>query len=413
MSRAAVLRFERVWKSYPRWAAGSRTVGGIVTRRVPALTPERERRWALREISLDLRRGESLGLIGLNGAGKSTLLRLGSGLGRPTRGSIGLPENTAAALSLGDSFDLSLTGRENALTAAIVAGMRRAQARALIPAALEFAELEEFADAPMRTYSEGMKLRLAFGVIAQLEPDVLLVDEVIAVGDARFQAKCHGRIAEMQDSGTALILASHDLSQVAERCAKALWLQAGQLRSLGDAATVIADYESAMGSTTLDRTPAPEAGESSSLELRRNRFGTQAITIDAVTLRGPDGTPTTEVASGSYLSVALELSNHHGPVDHPIVGVAIHRAEDGVVCYDSSTYSDGVAIGRLVDRVSVRISFDRLDLLPGEYLIDVGVYEPEWQFAYDFHWQAYPLRVVGHGRDKGVFRPPHRWEVIG
>ena len=121
--------------------------------------------------------------------------------------------------------------------------------------------------------------------------------------------------------------------------------------------------------------------------------------------------PTAEVSSGSHLSVSLELANHGHPVDHPIVGVAIHRAADGVVCYDSSTEGDGVGIGRLVDTASVRIVFERLDLLPGDYLIDAGVYEPEWQYAYDFHWQAYPLRVLGH-RDKGVFRPPHHWEVV-
>lgn len=412
MTRPAI-EFKDVWKAYPRWGSGGRTVRGIVSQRMPLLARKGEMRWALRDVSVQVPAGGSVGLIGGNGAGKSTMLRLASGLGRATRGHISIPERSASVLTLGDAFDFSLTGRENALTAAIVAGMSRAQARSRIPAILEFAELESFADAPMRTYSDGMRLRLAFGVLAQLEPQALLLDEVIAVGDMRFQAKCMERIRELRANGTTVLFASHDLHSVASECDQALWLQAGTVRSFGDAATVVGEYRDAMRSDTLAQTPPPDASAPSDgdLELRRNRFGNQAVTIEDVVFRGADAVPTTETVSGAPLALTLTLRRKDATVADPIVGVAIHRVEDGLVCWDGNTEADGMRIAEVDAPVEIELNFTRLDLLPGEYLVDVGVYDRDWNGAYDFHWQAYPLTVVGHRGDKGVFRPPHGWRV--
>jgi len=409
---SAQVQVEGVWKSYPSWSGETRTLRGIVSRRVPLIArSSEERRWALRDVSLEAAAGESVGVIGPNGAGKSTLLRLASGLGRPTRGTVRLPARTASVLSFDSWFDLNLTGRENAMSALVVNGWRRSQARALIGAVIEFAELEGFADAPMRTYSEGMKLRLAFGVVAQLQPEALLIDEVMAVGDLRFQRKCLARIRELRAEGTTLILTSHALGELVEECDRVLWLQAGGVRAFGEAASVIADYETAMYSTTIDRTPPPASGDEGALELRRNRLGTQELTIDSVTLRGADGAPVEEIAGGQPLTLSLHISSHLESVSDPIVGFAIHRASDGVVCYDSSTAADGVGLGTVTDSVRVELQLERLDLLPGEYLFDVGVYRSDWAYAFDYHWQAYPLRVLGGTGEKGVFRPPHRWEV--
>ncbi len=403
MSRVAL---NGVWKSFPRWSAGSRTLRGVMAQRMPLVARSRDRRWVLSDVTLEAEPGQSVGLIGPNGAGKSTLLRLAAGLGRPTRGTVERPDATAAVLSFDSWFDAELTGRENATTALVVNGWRRAEAIALLSRVLEFAELEDFADAPVRTYSEGMKLRLAFGVVAQLQPQALLIDEVIAVGDLRFQRKCMERIEELRASGTTLIVASHDLDYIVANCDHALWLQAGVVRAAGDAGAVAAEYRSAMQSATLDRTPAPAPGmPEDGLELRRNRYGSQEATIDAVSVER-------EIQTGGDLRIGLDLSSRNGPVDDPIVGVAIHRVADGVICYESSTESDGLRLGTLDGRLRVELSFDRLDLLPGEYRLDAGLYRADWAFAYDFHWQAYPLRVVGSRRDKGIFRPPHRWEVI-
>lgn len=400
---------EGVWKAFPRWDAGSRTLRGFVSRRLPLILRQGQQRWALRDVSLTVEPAGSLGIIGQNGAGKSTCLRLASGLSRPTRGGITVPEHTASVLGLGDVFDPSLTGEENALTAAIAAGMRARAARACVPNALEFAELEDFASAPLRTYSDGMKLRLAFGVIAQMRPDALLLDEVLAVGDLRFQARCLERIRAMREEGTVLILASHDLDQVVAECEHALWLQAGSVRAYGDAASVVDAYRGAMMSATLDRTPAPSPGTDSLLVLRRNRFGSQEVTIEAVTLTGKGGTPVSEVPSGGSLLVMLELRSAVGPVREPVVAVAIRRTSDGVVCCDSSTETDGLSLGTLESHGVVSIAYERLDLLPGDYDVEVGVYATGWEYAYDVHTDAHALRVVGLREAKGVFRAPHTW----
>jgi homopolymeric O-antigen transport system ATP-binding protein len=409
MSSETPLRLEGVWKAYPRWRGTGRTLRGIVARRAP-LFARRDKAWALRDVSLRVGKSHSVGLIGRNGSGKSTLLRLASGLGVPTLGSVSVSDNTASVLSLGDTFDANLTGTENALTAAIVAGWRRADARRVVTRVLEFAELEEAADAPLRTYSDGMKLRLAFGVVAQLEPEVLLLDEVMAVGDLAFHAKCMARIREMRDAGATVVLASHNLGQVVEECDHALWLDAGQLRAYGEAADVVAQYEEAARAETLARTPPPSDADGGPLVLRENRVGTQEVTIERVELSGSQG-PVEEIETGAPLSVAMALRTRAGGVLDPIVGLAIHRVSDGLVCYDSTTAADGVRLGRIDGEAVVRIEFDRLDLLPGEHRLDIGVYSADWETVYAFPWQAYPLRVVGTGGDKGVFRPPHRWEI--
>lgn len=403
------VRLDDVWKSYPTWRRSDRTLQGLLAKRLPVAARGRERRWVLTDVSFEVAPGESVGVIGANGAGKSTLLRLAAGVGHPSRGTIQRPEDVAAVLSFDSWFDVDLTGRENALTALMVAGWSRAQAQTLIPAVLDFAELAEFADAPVRTYSEGMKLRIAFGVVAQLRPSALLIDEVIAVGDARFQQRCADHIADLRAEGTSLLLASHALDTVEGECDRAVWLEAGSVRAVGDAAEVVERYRDAMYSASLERTPAgaAEAG----LTLRENRFGTQEITIDAVTLSGAGGDPTSAVAAGASLSVTLDLSAH-AQVPPPILGVAFHRETDGVVCCEASTEGESLDLAPLDEGARrVRVTFDDLRLAPGDYLIDVGAYRSDWAYAYDFHWRAYPLRIDGPP-DKGVFAPARHWSVV-
>jgi lipopolysaccharide transport system ATP-binding protein len=256
-----------------------------------------------------------------------------------------------------------------------------------------------------------MKLRLAFGVVAQLQPSILLLDEVLAVGDLRFQDKCIAHIRELREHGTSVLLASHSLDEVQEQCDVAVWLQGGAVRAAGDVTSVVEEYRERMQSETRNRTPPVDGNGAGTLELRRNRFGSQELTIERVALRGPEGSPATEVASGSPLSVAVELDNHSAPVEDPIVGVSIHRAADGVVAYDCNTESAGVRLGRVAGTASVTLLLEHLDLEPGEYMVDVGVYEPAWAYAYDFHWQAYPLRVLGLVSGSGLARPAQRWTV--
>lgn len=401
--------FDGVWKSYPRWGASARTLKAVALRHVPGFMTPSARRWALRDVSLRLHAGTITGLIGPNGAGKSTLLRLASGVGAADRGRIVLPPDTASVLNLGYAFSPDLTGKENAYTAALVGGLPPRAARAALPSALEFAELEDFADAPLRTYSDGMKLRLAFGVIAQLQPQALLLDEVLAVGDLRFQHKCIEHIEGLKADGAAILLASHGIDEVAEMCDDAVWLQAGMVRAAGPAEGVVTEYREAMRSATLDRTPAEHGGDGS-LELRRNRFGSQEVVIEHVRVVG---SAASEVEVGGRLSVHFELRPTGARVRAPIVGISIHRVADGVLCYDGNTAADGVIVTDIERPISVELSFPSVELLPGEYVIDLGVYEAEWHFAYDYHWHVYPLTVAGGAPDRGLFRPRHTWTLRG
>lgn len=402
---------EDVWKAYRRWPAGGpRTVRGVLSRRVP-LFARGEERWALQGVQVRVAPGETVGVIGPNGAGKSSLLRLACGLGQPTRGSIQVPDATVGVLSLGDTVDLSLTGRENAMTAAIVGGLSRAEAKAKMRAVFEFAELEDYADAPVRTYSEGMKLRLAFGVVAQLEPRALLIDEVLSVGDLRFQAKCSEHVHRLRDRGTAVLMTSHYLEQVAQECDRVLWLQAGAVRMVGETAEVIAAYEDEMRSRTVALTPAPQGLEEGDLELRRNRFGSQEVTIEGVTVAGAGGTAG-EVRTGQGLTISARFQSHSAEVVQPHVAISVRRASDGIKCADETSERGGLRLR--IDPGASRVvtaSFSRLDLEPGDYAVDVGIYEGGWSHAYDFHNSAYPLRVVGPSSGEGVIRVPVHWKA--
>jgi lipopolysaccharide transport system ATP-binding protein len=405
----SALTVQDVWKSYPAWPAGTRTLRGVLSRRAPLLLRRGEGRWALQAVSFELAPGESMGVIGHNGAGKSTLLRLACGLGHPTRGRVVVSRETGSVLSIGSWFDMTLSGRENVLTAAMVLGFGGAEARALVPAALEFAELEDFADAPVRIYSEGMKLRLAFGVLAQLTPELLLVDEALAVGDLSFQARCIERIREMRSAGTGLLLASHDLSQVVAECDRAVWLHGGKLRRIGSAGEVVAAYREAGREETLARTPAAGPADGP-LALHVNRFGSQELTIEQVAVLGPDGAPGVDVSSGGSMTVSMELHPRRSAITDPIVAVSLIRVADDLVCAECSSVG-GLRLGTLDGPVELALTLDRLDLRPGDYVLDVGVYASDWTFAYDFHAHAYPLRVTGEPGGEGVLRPPYRWST--
>ena len=370
-------------------------------------------RWALRDVSFDLDAGESLGLIGENGAGKSTLLRLASGLGRTTKGNIRVSSDVASVLSLGGTLNVDLTGRENALTATLLAGVRMSGAREVVDRALAFAELEEFADSPVRSYSDGMKLRLSFGVVAQLNPGLLLLDEVIAVGDLRFREKCMARINELKAAGTSLLFASHDLEELAEQCDRALWLDEGVVRLAGPADEVVEQYRESMHTETYDRTPAPTDGAvDGELTLRTNRFGSQELAIEEVSLQG--STSAAVVEPDGSLTIEFTLRPTGPPIENAVVGVSIHRVEGDVACCEANTDMDDVTIGTVSGDKRVRFQWDDVELYPGQYVVDIGVYEPSWKFAYDYHWHVYPLKVIGAETSEAIFRPSRRrWTVEG
>jgi len=217
--------------------------------------------WALRDISFDVGPGESVGIIGANGAGKSTILRLICGMGRPTTGIVQVRGRLAALLELGAGFHPHLTGRENLYVSAIVSGLRRREVDALYDSIVDFAELWDFIDQPLRTYSSGMQMRLGFSVAIHVDPAVMIIDEGLSVGDAHFQQKCLDRIEEFRRRAKTLVMVSHDMTLIRSFCTRALWLRRGVLVADGPANAIVSQYEAVMEKEVLSGSRNDGAGD--------------------------------------------------------------------------------------------------------------------------------------------------------
>jgi lipopolysaccharide transport system ATP-binding protein len=394
---SVAIGLEGVSKRFRR-GAGRNTLKDFVQDRLRGRRGEEF--WALSDVTFDVDRGSTVGLIGANGSGKTTLLRLVSGLGKPTRGAIRRQDEVAAILSLGDTFDPMLTGRENAVTAGILSGRRRRDVLRRLDEIVTFAELEEVFDDPLRTYSDGMRLRLAFSVAVDRAPGVLVVDEVLSVGDLRFQEKCFARLAELREHGTTILLASHDDGIVRRLCEQVVWLSHGRIQALGTPDDVYERYEGAMRAETERR-----AGVTSVADDGHERVGTFEVEISEVRV-----TPATIPSAGAGpTAVRLEIDlEPRVPVDGPIVTVSLHREGDYARMLDVGTDGDGVSLGRVDRPRTVVLELGRLDLPAGSYRFDVGVFERSWAYIYDYRWHAFPLVVGDKGSDSSGERS---WSV--
>jgi len=372
-----------------------------------------ERFWALRDVSFSVAPGRMVGVIGPNGAGKSTLLRLIGGVGRPDQGNVEAHGRIGALLDLGAGFHPDLTGRENVFINGVIAGLTRYEVARRFDAIVDFAELETFIDNPLRTYSTGMQMRLGFAVAVHTDPEILLIDEILAVGDLVFQRKCLDRIAQFKDEGRTIVLVSHDTNSIQQLCDEALWLRRGKLVAYGPADVVASQYVAEMSAETRRRTPAARpvvrTSTGAELQVNENRFGSMEMEIVAVRLLDLAGFPVTELDSGDPLRVEIEYLAPD-PIPEPIFGITVSR-EDGLVCYDTSTEASGTHLPTVHGPGQITFHIDRLDLIGGQYYVDVGIYEREWAYAYDYHWHVYPLIVRLTGGEKGILRPPHRWEM--
>lgn len=368
-----------------------------------------ERFWALRHVNFTVAQGEMLGVLGHNGAGKSTLLQLIGGVGCPSEGKVRTNGRIGALLDLGAGFHSDLTGRENLFISAIAAGLTRRDVGKIFDDIVEFAELEAFIDNPVRTYSTGMVMRLAFSVAIHTQPDVLLVDEFLSVGDLSFQGKCLDRIETLRNEGCAIVLISHSPDQIQRLCDRALWLKMGRVVAQGTPEVVVGQYVAEMRSNTRDRTPNSSSKMTKTgIELRvnENRFGSLEAEILDINLL-----PRSFIKSGDPLTVEIEYLCHQ-KIDRPIFNISITR-EDGQVCLDTNTDSQKTAIAEMKGQGKIRLHLERLDLQGGKYYVNAGIYAADWSYAYDYHWHVYPLSVdtVNHGY--GLLSPPSRWEAIG
>lgn len=363
--------------------------------------------WALRAVSFEVAAGEMLGVIGHNGAGKSTLLQILGKVAYPNEGQIQTYGRIGALLDLGAGFHGDLTGRENVFVTAIVAGLRRREVARRFDQIVEFAELEGFIDNPVRTYSTGMTMRLAFSVAVHTDPDILLVDEFLSVGDIAFQNKCLDRIAQMKARGCAIVLVSHDANQVGRLCDRALWLKQGTVMAYGEPTIVVGQYTTEMQTKTQQLTPnrPPQKTKSGQeLQTQKNRFGSLEVEITEVRL-----SPLATLESGNTLSVEIDYQSNGSP-ESAIFSVSITQ-ENGDLCLDVDTLEMGIPSIRLQQQGTLKLTIKRVDLGSGKYFVNIGIYEQDWSYAYDYHWHVYPLIVSSQTSSKGILQPPMRWEI--
>ena len=299
--------------------------------------------WALRGVSLSVEPGESLGLIGRNGSGKSTLLRVVAGIIKPTRGTVDVGGRVGSLLELGAGFHPDFTGRENVFLNGSIQGLRRREIRERFDEIVAFAEIEDAIDRPVRTYSSGMYMRLGFAIAAFLEADVLLLDEVFAVGDEAFQRKCFGRIAQFKQAGGTIVFVSHDASAVERLCTRAVLLREGEVAFDGGTHEAIAQYRRQLAD---DLDPA-ERGAG----LRE--WGSGEATIEEARLLGADGTPRQQVLAGEPLTLEIALSAH-GAVAPPRLHVELRDDAGALVAEDvvdtaalGWPHAGGTALARL------------------------------------------------------------------
>lgn len=359
---------------------------------------EGERRKALDDVSLAVSPGEMLGVIGRNGSGKSTLLRLLGGVMRPDSGTITSTAPVKGLLDLNAGMHPDLTGRDNIFIGGILGGLLRSEVAERLDAITEFAGLSAHIDQPVRTYSSGMKLRLGFGIAAHLDPRILLIDEVLAVGDLAFQEKCLARIDEFREKGCAIVLITHDLSQVRARCNRVLWLDAGRVKMEGAPDEVVDAYEEAAHQ--------PEEGDH---HAATQQFGVGGAKLDDIGLFDADDKPVSVLKPGDALSVRLTVRAERAEPMHLSVSIA---EPSGRLCFDANSLTDRIDLPDAGGARTIILDIDRLDLAPGPHAVSIGLWKKDWSAAIDMRIDAVWFDVSGGPALEGVMSPPRRWRSI-
>lgn len=390
------LTFDNVSKRYDvrrgndTGVSGHRLLGKIRVQRA-----RKEAFWALRDVSFAVAHGETLGIIGHNGAGKSTILKLLSGITTPTSGRMVIHGRLSALIEVGSGFHPELTGRENVFLNGALLGMRRREIQAKLDRIVDFAGVRPFLDIPVKRFSSGMYVRLGFSIAAHLDPDILLLDEVLAVGDAAFQEKCLQRVSELRRSGTTIIFISHDLAAVERICSRVLLLRRGQIAADGDASSVIATYESHVDVPEMNVPETPLASDRA--EIRLLRF------------LSADGRPVPVCRTGDPMLACIDFAARERLED--VVFEILFVTTDGSVAAELSTGTSGERMDLQPGSGELRFSLDELGLLPGIYYATVAVKHRGAADAVHRLYRSAVLRVDPGKAVRGVFYQPNRWQL--
>jgi ABC-type polysaccharide/polyol phosphate transport system ATPase subunit len=404
---------------------------------------------ALTDVTFSVPKGSTYGVIGKNGSGKSTALKLVAGITKPTSGTVRVVGRISALIELGAGFHPEISGRENVFINGIMLGLTKREIQERFDEIVDFAELREFIDAPVKTYSSGMYMRLGFAVAIHVNPDVLLVDEVLAVGDEGFTHKCLDKFAEFRRRGKTILLVTHSLNLVERFCDEALWLDEGRALSHGDPKRVVGAYltkveqgeaqllaettakaveeagrdgpgrregqEGRDGQEGRERKEPQEGPEqqerpadptSNMYQAVEGRWGSREVEITDVALLDASGQQSFVFHSGDRVSIRLKVRAAH-PIDDFVFGIGLFNA-DGVCCYGTNTYLEEMDPEQLAGDAEAMFSIDSLDLIEGTYKLDVAVHKRDG-YPYDYHRLLYTFRVKSRTHDVGIYRPRHRW----
>jgi ABC-type polysaccharide/polyol phosphate transport system ATPase subunit len=408
-------------------------------------TPTKEKYWALRDVSFEVEQGEMLGIIGANGAGKSTLLKLMSRIIEPTSGEISVNGRVSALLELGSGFHPDLTGRENIYLNGSIIGFSRAEMDRIFDDIVAFSEMERFVDVPVKHYSSGMYMRLGFSVAIHVQPDILLVDEVLAVGDQAFQQQCLDRINEMKRDGVTILLVTHSLGNVREMCDRALWLDGGQIQDDGPVEQVLEKYMGqvrAADKEALERaeairrrqqqvaaaaerskaarplgpgTPARIAApgqKATANRLQARRWGTGEGEIARVQFLDGEGQEQRSFETGETFVVRIHFAAQER-IERPQFGLALYHAGGFHISGPNTTFS-GLEIDAIEGEGYIDYVIERLPLLEGTYLVSVSLGDYEGTHPYDYQHLAYTFRVRPNDaiQEKfGSFLIPSSWQM--
>ena len=396
--RGVAIRAQSVSKRYRIYHNKSRTLKETVFRG----RGQFEEFNALNEVSLTVHEGESVGILGANGSGKSTLLKLIARIIRPDAGSVTVNGTVSALLEVGAGFHPEYTGRENIYLYGALLGLRRDEITDRFGEILEFSGLERFIDNPVKNYSSGMYMRLGFSVAIHVDPDIILIDEVLAVGDAAFSRRCLERIADLRGAGRTIVFVSHDLVTMRDLCQRAVWLDEGRVMVDGPTDRAIGLY----------RQSQDERSQISEVDSDRvKRWGSGEITIEALRVLDARGAETNALQHGESGVIELEIECRQR-LSGVSVGVGVFK-RDGTYCTGVSTGSDEFLTDLGTGRHQVRLQLDDVDLIPGSYLLDVGVLEFSSGHIYDFWSRTHLLEIRGTAPGEGVYVIPHRWQLDG
>jgi ABC-type polysaccharide/polyol phosphate transport system ATPase subunit len=366
---------------------------------------------ALDDVSLRVDTGKTFGLIGENGSGKSTLLKVVSGIAKPTRGSVAVRGKVSALIELGAGFHPEISGRENVFINGIMLGLSKKEISDKFEEIVRFAELEDFIDAPVKTYSSGMYMRLGVSIAINVNPDVLLIDEVLAVGDAAFVPKCLDRIDDFRRRKKTILFVSHDLATVEKICDRVAWLKNGRVQALGEPKRVIDRYLQDIAAKKedelrrrqegmdLDHVPTDEGR-------REARWGKREVEITGVTLKDTSGRPKHVFAPEEGMLIEMAVRAREPRKDF-VFGVGFFNSQ-GVRCYGTNTKLEDFRPVRIDGSGKVVCRIKRLNLINGTYYLDVAVHQVDGT-PYDYHRNLYTFLVASLHKDVGIARIDHSW----